>query len=95
MGAVLMKLLLAGIFAVMALAAEAHSLKPCDPCAGDVLAEIVVDLQKEGWWQMVPNGGDPNDQTYMTFIESALLSLRAHVPPGKLKYVIEQLGGGR
>jgi hypothetical protein len=70
-----------------------HTSKPCNPCGDDVVAGMIEDLQQFGWWQMVPNGADPNDETYRKFIIGALFSLRSRVPPGKFEYVIKQLDG--
>ena len=87
-----MKFLAAALFATLIFgAADAKELKHCHPCADDVVAAMVVDLQKEGWWQMVPNGLDPNDETYRAFIKDALLSLAMRLPEGDFRPIVNQI----
>lgn len=88
-----MKTLIASTAIALLLCGGAQAANPCNPCADDVVAAMIADLQQFGWWQMVPNGADPNDETYRKFIIGALFSLRAHVPRGKFEYVIKQLDG--
>ena len=91
-GSILMKLLAVTLFATLIFgAADAKEFKSCHPCADDIVAAMVVDLQEEGWWQMVPNGLDPDDETYRAFIRDALLSLATHMPKGKFEAIVTQI----
>jgi hypothetical protein len=70
-------ILAAAAFSLVVATAAADAKKPAKPDLSQVLLALQADLQKSGWWQIVPVGQNPNDATYISFLTDAFVALGA------------------
>ena len=87
---------MATAISLVAVTAAADAKKPPKPDLNQVVLTLQASLQKSGWWQVVPNGQNPNDESYVQFLVEALATLGDQGLNGRdLERLLCQAQGGK
>lgn len=89
-------IVMVGAVGLIATTAVADAKKPPKPDPNQVVLTLQSNLQRVGWWQVVPIGQNPHDATYVNFLTEALATLGDQGLNGReLELLLCQAQGGK